>query len=157
MRINLPQPASEAGFDLTPMIDVTFQLIIFFMLLLNFDKAEQDQRVNLPVSELARPPEAPYEEPMTIQLTKAGTILFAGEELGSIEQLQSALRRETQIIQDYEKKQVEEATIIIRADRTAKTGVVQEIIEASQKVGIRKFALRSEQAGKGVTLDGGLQ
>ena len=39
--------------DMTPMIDVTFQLIAFFMFVLNFSEVDQDQRVNLPSSELA--------------------------------------------------------------------------------------------------------
>jgi biopolymer transport protein ExbD len=155
MRIKQPERASDAGFDLTPMIDVVFQLLIFFMLLLTFDEAEQDQRVKLPVSELAKPPEDVYVNPLTIQLTKSGTILFAGDELESLEQLQSALRRETQIIQSYEDKRVEDSTIIIRADRDAKSGVVQEIIQASQNVGFQKFALRGKQADIKVELPEG--
>ena len=51
------------------MIDVTFQLIAFFMFVLNFTEVDQDQRVNLPLSELARPPDVAYDEPLTIQLT----------------------------------------------------------------------------------------
>ena len=38
------------------MIDMTFQLIAFFMLVINFSDVEQDQRVQLPASELAKPP-----------------------------------------------------------------------------------------------------
>ena len=46
-------PAAEA--DLTPMIDMTFQLIAFFMVLVNFSETEADARVVLPESELAKP------------------------------------------------------------------------------------------------------
>lgn len=145
MRFKKSPTAPISGFDLTPMIDVTFQLIIFFMLLLNFTDAEQDQRVKLPVSELAKPPDTAYDEPLTIQLTSGGLILFANEEFTSLEQLQSALRRETQIIQAYEGKRVEDVTIIVRADRNAQTGLVQEIIQASQQAGFQKFALRGKQ------------
>jgi biopolymer transport protein ExbD len=37
--------------------------------------------------------------------------------------------------------------VIIRADRNAKTGVVQRVIEACQKreIGFEKFALRAKQ------------
>ena len=145
MRFKQQPAAPVSGFDLTPMIDVTFQLIIFFMLLVNFDQTEQDQRVNLPVSELAEPPEDPYENALTIQLTKDGVILFGGEELSSIDQLQSKLRLETQVIQAYEDQRIEDTTIIIRADSTAKTGLVQEMVQAAQNVGFRHFALRGEQ------------
>jgi biopolymer transport protein ExbD len=153
MRFRETHAVEVAGLDLTPMIDVTFQLIIFFMLLLNFTDAEQDQRVKLPVSELARPPDAAYEEPLTIQLTGSGLILFANQELNSLEQLKVVLRRETQIIQSYEEKDVGEVTIIIRADRNAQTGAVQEIIQVSQEAGFQKFALRGKQGQVQVSQD----
>ena len=38
---------------MTPMIDMTFQLIAFFMVLINFTEADQNQAINLPSSELA--------------------------------------------------------------------------------------------------------
>ncbi len=36
--------------DLTPMIDMTFQLIAFFMVLINFTQTESHERVVLPSS-----------------------------------------------------------------------------------------------------------
>ncbi|MCA9248676.1 MAG: biopolymer transporter ExbD, partial [Planctomycetales bacterium] len=79
--------------DLTPMIDMTFQLIAFFMVLVNFSDAEQDQRIKLPSSELAKPPDAPFEEPRYLQLTKDDTVLFAGDEVG-VDALEPVLQRE---------------------------------------------------------------
>ena len=60
MRIKKVKSAIHEG-DLTPMIDMTFQLIAFFMVLINFTQSEQDQRIQLPESTLAKPPEAPLE------------------------------------------------------------------------------------------------
>ena len=34
--------------DMTPMIDIVFQLITFFMVINNFDQNEADERVSLP-------------------------------------------------------------------------------------------------------------
>ena len=42
--------------DLTPMIDMTFQLIAFFMVLINFTEADQNQEITLPTSEIVKPP-----------------------------------------------------------------------------------------------------
>ena len=81
MRLTKPHKTLTAEMDMTPMIDVTFQLIAFFMFVLNFSEVDQDQRINLPLSELARPPEVAYDQPLTIQLTAEDTILFAGDEL----------------------------------------------------------------------------
>ncbi|MBN1853967.1 MAG: biopolymer transporter ExbD [Pirellulales bacterium] len=136
-------PASKG--DLTPMIDMTFQLIAFFMLLVNFTDAEQDQRVRLPESILAVPPDEPYEERLTIQLASKDVIIFAGSEFSSLDQLSRALLVEKQILEAREKK-VSDTTIIIRADRESKTGKVQEIIQACQTLEFLKFALRGKQA-----------
>ncbi len=130
---------------MTPMIDVTFQLIAFFMFVLNFSEVDQDQRINLPSSELARPPEVAYEEPLTIQLASDEKIYFAGDELTS-DGLKSALLREAQIIKSSPKKKVTDVTVIIRADKGAKTGKVQEIIQLCQQAEFDTFALRGKQS-----------
>ena len=42
--------------DMSPMIDIVFQLITFFMVINNFDQNEADERVSLPRDQLAKPP-----------------------------------------------------------------------------------------------------
>ncbi len=66
--------------DLTPMIDMTFQLIAFFMVLINFSQTETDQQILLPQSVLAKPPDRPFQYPITIQLTEGrqGTLRRPG-------------------------------------------------------------------------------
>jgi len=120
-----PQGVEEG--DLTPMIDMTFQLIAFFMLVINFSDVEQDQRVTLPASELAQPPETPYEQPLTIHLTEDGRFIYAGKIISEMDQLRSALLRETQIILRHTTKSLSDVTVIIRADEDAKTGLVQQV------------------------------
>jgi len=146
MRIRARGDSRIVGGDLTPMIDMTFQLIAFFMLVINFSDVEQDQRVKLPASELAKPPEAPYQQPLTIQLTKNDRFIYAGKELTKLADLRSALLRETQIIKRLTSKKLSDVTVIIRADENAKTGLVQEIIEVCQGLQFEKFALRGRQS-----------
>ncbi len=131
--------------DMTPMIDVTFQLIAFFLFVLNFTEVDQDQRVNLPLSELARPPEVPYDEPLTIQLMSNESIVFAGDSL-TRDGLKSALLREAQIIKAHPEKRVSDVTVVIRADRNAATGKVQELIQICQEAEFDTFALRGKQS-----------
>jgi biopolymer transport protein ExbD len=138
--------------DMTPMIDVTFQLIAFFMFVLNFSEVDQDQRINLPSSQLARPPDVAYDQPLTIQLTSQDTIIFAGDEL-TRDRLKSALLREAQIIKSHPDKKVSDVTIIIRADRMAKTGKVQELIQICQEAEFDTFALRGRQSDRSVLIE----
>jgi len=137
--------SAKAEMDMTPMIDMTFQLIAFFMVALNFSESEFDQRINLPASELAKPPDVPYVEPLTIQMTADERVLFAGDEL-TMEQLPMALLREAQFIRAHPQKDVSDVTVIIRADRRAPTGRVQEVIQMCQKAEFDTFALRGRQS-----------
>ncbi|HUY89760.1 MAG TPA: biopolymer transporter ExbD [Pirellulales bacterium] len=129
--------------DMTPMIDMTFQLIAFFMVLMNFGEAEQDARILLPSSQLAKPPDAPMESPLVLQLTKQGTVLFGGDEV-PIPEMKSPLLREKQVLERQNKKPAD-ASVIIRADGGAPTGVVQELIQVCQDNGFEKFSLRVKQ------------
>ena len=131
--------------DLTPMIDMTFQLIAFFMVLINFSEVEQDQRVTLPASELAQPPDEPYKEPITIQLTEDETILFKGLPL-DFEQFETALRQEVALLRLYGPERLAEATVVIRADRSVRAGKVQDVIKACQEQQLETFALRGRQS-----------
>ncbi|MEM8947014.1 MAG: biopolymer transporter ExbD [Planctomycetota bacterium] len=146
MRIRAKHDSSVVEGDLTPMIDMTFQLIAFFMLVINFSDVEQDQRVKLPASELAKPPSAPYEQPRTIHLTKDGTYIFGGKEYGRIARLKSSLALESQIIKRHTSQELADVTIVIRADGDAKTGQVQEVIQACQELEFERFALRGKQS-----------
>ena len=132
--------------DMTPMIDMTFQLIAFFMVLINFSDAEVNERIKLPMSELARPADSPLESPITLQLTDAGTVLYAGDEI-PVTGLKVPLQRERQVL-ERQRKSASLATIVIRADAKAKTGLVQEVIKIAQETGYEKFVLRAKQEGR---------
>ena len=144
MRYATQRGAPPAKAEMTPMIDMTFQLIAFFMVVVNFSEADQNERIKLPLSELAKPPDAPLETPITLQLTDDGTVIFGANEV-VLAQLGKELLREKQVLEATGTKSARDATIIIRADRAAMTGEVQEVIEICQKTGFEKFALRAKQ------------
>jgi len=127
---------------MTPMIDMTFQLIAFFMFVSNFSEAEQDDRIQLPGSQLAKPSDAPLEAPITLQLTSKSSVVYGGELVG-LGELGTYLEREKSALLDAGKEPVQ-STIIVRADASAKTGEVQEIIKVCQEKGFEKFALRAK-------------
>ncbi len=131
--------------DMTPMIDMTFQLIAFFMILINFDASEQDQRVQLPKSTLAKPPEGKIETPITIQLTKDGMSSIGGQDFAQPAGMKPVLNNEKIVLETVQNKPGNSATIIIRAHKDAKTGMVQEVIKVCQEVGFEKFTLRAEE------------
>jgi biopolymer transport protein ExbD len=133
---------SSTDIDMTPMIDMTFQLITFFMFVMNFSEAEQDERIQLPLSQLAKPVEGAVETPITLQLTNSGSIIYAGE-LVAVRDIGSYLEREKSVMLDAG-KEPSAATVIVRADGRAKTGEVQDIIRICQEKGFERFALRAQ-------------
>jgi len=134
--------------DMTPMIDMTFQLIAFFMVLINFAEDNMDDRVKLPASQLAKVPDASMAtKSVVLQVSRASKVLFNSEELpiGSKE-LRSALLKEAQV---YKAKGLDPsvATVIIRGHALTPTGKIQELIKICQEkvIGFEKFSLRAEQ------------
>jgi biopolymer transport protein ExbD len=134
--------ASTTDIDMTPMIDMTFQLITFFMFVMNFSEAEQDDRIQLPMSQLAKPVDGPIEKPITLQLANNGSVIYAGEMIG-LRDVGGYLEQEKSVMIDAG-KEPNTATVIVRADGRAKTGEVQEIIKICQEKGFEKFALRAQ-------------
>ncbi len=130
--------------DMTPMIDMVFQLIAFFMVLVNFTEADQNQRIHLPSSELAQPPDAPLDSPITINVTSEGTAIMGTTEV-PIQGLIPLLKLEHQVINRKTQGLASQATIIIRGDGVTKFGLIQEVIQVCQDVGFEKFALRAKQ------------
>jgi biopolymer transport protein ExbD len=143
MPVKRKQFETSAEADMTPMIDMTFQLIAFFMVLINFAEDNQDQRIKLPASELAKPPDSPMESPLTLQLTKEGVVLYDGEEV-PIAGMKKMLLREAQVIK-RSNKSIANAHVIIRADSDTPTGKVQELIKVCQENKFEKFSLRAKQ------------
>lgn len=133
--------------DLTPLIDMAFQLIAFFMVLLNFSQGEANERIQLPQSQLARPPDRPLAFPITVQVTPEGTAIIGSEEV-PIAGLGPFLLKEKQVLTLLDQP-IEEATIIIRADKNVPTGRVQELILKCQEFQFEKFTLRAREDTQG--------
>jgi biopolymer transport protein ExbD len=140
-RINCDE---KLTFDMTPMIDCTFQLVIFFMLTLNYSQQDLDDRIKLPGSELAKPVEVVPETAIVLQLTPQGTVLTGGDEI-PLTALKNLLARERKVIESSRRRKIGDAIIVIRADQDALTGRVQQIIKISQETGFEKFVLRAKE------------
>ena len=133
---------STTEVDMTPMIDIVFQLMTFFIFTLNFSEAEQDDRIQLPLSQLAKPVPGPVEKPITLQVTNTSSVIYAGE-LVPVLQIGGYLEREKASLVNAG-RQPADATVIVRADGRAKTGEVQEVVKICQEKGFEKFALRAQ-------------
>ena len=92
---------------------------------------------------MAKPPDAPVQFPITLHMTSVGSVIIGGQEV-SLQGLRPYLRKEATILQNRDTP-VAEATVIIRADRDAATGDVQNLIRVCQDNGFEKFSLRATE------------
>ncbi len=142
MRFKRPSSNRPSG-DMTPMIDMTFQLIAFFMVLINFTEADQNERIKLPTSELVKPPDTPLETPIFLHVTAEGTVIIGGLET-TIEGVKSNLIVEANILK-RKKSSPADATVIIRGDANVPAGRVQQLVQICQEAEFENFALRAEE------------
>lgn len=143
MRLKKEERTTVAEADLTPMIDMTFQLIAFFMVLINFSQSEQNDRVTLPISELARPAETPLDFPIIVHLTSADTVEIAGN-IVNLDGLRSQLAPELSLLA-LDGKTAADANVVLRGHQTIPGGRVQEVIKRFQDIGFERFALRAKE------------
>jgi len=128
---------------MTPMIDVVFLLIVFFTLVINFTTADQNERIKLPVSELAQPPEQPPTEPVTLHILTNGEIIYDGID-HTIHELQEPLKKYLGFLK-YMNVPASDVTVIIRADAQCESGKVFDVIDLCKKLSLEKFILRTRQ------------
>ncbi|MCC9645071.1 biopolymer transporter ExbD [Rhodopirellula sp. JC740] len=142
MRVKRTEVDMAEG-DMTPMIDMTFQLIAFFMVLINFAQTEANDNVVLPNSRLVKPPEAPLEFPIILHVGADGRVFLGGDDY-TAETLRLGLDRELAVIR-AEGKSVSDANVVIRGHKDVAAGEVQEIIRVCQDSKLENFALRVKE------------
>jgi biopolymer transport protein ExbD len=148
--------ATPPEVDMTPMIDIVFQLIAFFMVITNFEQNEADERVTLPKDQLAKPPEVKRENAFVLNFgfekdkdgnTKDPTpYIFFGDERFTVDNLRDRLRQESAFYKAIE-TDLADVTVEIRADAGVKSGMVQELIQMCQEddIQFQRFALKATQ------------
>lgn len=140
MKIRKSYDSKMAEGDLTAMIDMVFQLIIFFMVLINFSQDDQNDKIKLPSSELAKPPKAPLTFPIVLHLDSNAAI-YMGTNVVTVDSIAPLLRTEIDLLKSRNQK-ASDANIIIRGHQGTPGGVVQDLIKKCQDLGFEKFALR---------------
>ena len=156
--------AAAVRLEMMPMIDVTFQLIAFFLFVLNFSRDTIDERIRLPIADQARPVESLAEEPLFLNIDRDGYLLAMGERWHleqDMAQIEAYLKREAAFTrlemaaaarQDPNSDAARDlkagrlsAVVILRADRATPYGPIRRLIELCQQVGYYRFALRAKE------------
>ena len=147
MRTPKYQARGSLEFNMTPMIDVTFQLIAFFMFTLNFSGTNLDARVSPPAagsSAPSPPSRANSDRTLVIQVAGQDEFILAGRSLQGLDELEAALMQQRRSL-SASAPLADDVTIVIRADQDAAAGDVQGVIQRCQALKFRRFALRAQQ------------
>ncbi|MDG2021731.1 MAG: biopolymer transporter ExbD [Phycisphaerales bacterium] len=116
--------------DMTPMIDIVFQLLIFFLTtaqLAQFSRAEMD----LP-QEAGEQTEAAEEAGIIVNLLADGTIQIAGERL---DDAAFAVMAE-ELVLDHPGEELARLRPLVRADRNAAAARLNRVLEILQSAGV---------------------
>lgn len=142
----------RANVDLTPLIDVVFQLLIFFMLSATF-VVQTSVQVELPKAEGARELE---KKDISITLTaperdaQGLTIPSGLEGLGQIYVNDVEVRTWGQLSQILSQLYLEdpEALVLIRPDTDVATGRLVRVLGVANSVGITRYAIGARPPGE---------
>ncbi len=131
MRFKMNVKIENRPIDITPLVDVVFQLIIFFMLSSSFVmqpgiKVELP-KIHLPVSE--------KPTGLTVVIRRDGKIFFKDQEI-ALDQLGKTL--------SLEKGGQKLELLIIKADQKALHGRVVEVMGIAKEIGFSRIAIATK-------------
>jgi biopolymer transport protein ExbD len=133
--MRIPALARKRGtsFDITPMIDVVFNLVIFFLVASHFARNEASEPVELPVaSRIAEQAENPHRLIVTVLPTGELSVGGAIQDLLGVQQM----------IAEGAADHPGEFAVHIRADRAAPYQSVEPIMEACARKGVTRVAFK---------------
>ena len=91
MAIQINRGRALGLLDLTPMMDMVFNLLIFFMVVTSFEKADRDLKVLLPDGSEAMPLTAKPQQ-IFVNIDEAGRYFVRSQQV-SAEELESLLKQ----------------------------------------------------------------
>ncbi len=124
----------DATINLTPMIDVVFLLVIFFMVGARFGEAEGRIQVNVPgVGELRSMARAPDER--LVEVAGDGRVVLDNQVV-SLDQLAQRIR--------YDVQQYPQIRVGIRGDGNASFQRIAEVLQVIRSTGVSEMGIAAK-------------
>ncbi len=121
--------------NITPLIDIVFLLLIFFMVSTTFVESS-GIKVDLPAADS----QASTQKLEKLEISiRADDTIFLGEEKLSLEALTERLKAQAATDKD--------ATIVLRADKVVAHGLVVQVMDIATKSGFSKLAVATAPEG----------
>ena len=130
MAVQLKRTQAIGSLSITPLIDVVFLLLIFFLIATRFSDEERQLDLNLPSVTEALPVTAQPNE-IVVNINAEGQFFIDGA-FRQLEQVEQILRR-------AQANNPLTQTVVIRADKKADWDYVATAIDVCKKSGIQEF------------------
>jgi len=145
---------SSAEPNLTPILDMVFQLITFFMLVINFKTASMDLDLKLPVIGSAQPVETQGEDLLVLNINSQGQLRVYGQLIPDMGAYIANEAQASLIVARSNGAQIKAgdelpSTVVIRADKSTPFTMLNRVITKCQEHGFRKFALKAMNKEEG--------
>ena len=129
-------------FNITPMIDVVFLLIIFFLVASYFIRSEQSREVELPVASKGQSDEISSPHRLTITIEPDGHL-----SVGGVQMSEKQILKRIEELHEAETSDGKSPEVRIRSDRNARFGSIRTLIEHCAAHNIRsiRFAVTLPQ------------
>lgn len=153
MNLNRHHHQKDASFDLTPMIDVIFLLIIFFTLTSQFSSTQRTP-MDLPREE-GEPEASKQSTQLVIDLDQSGEVTLLGQSydlatLGTVlAGRQFAVEGQTPPAEGEAGSVEQPVDVVIRADRRCSTANLNALAQVLLRVGVRRWSLATSSEGGG--------
>ena len=135
--------------NLTPLLDLVLQLIMFFMITVNFVRVDQfDDQISLPLAANVVALDNTAEDWIFLNLDGSGKLVGALGQfvLDTPEKLKVHLMREKESLERAAKARGKtgdgKVVIILRADKNCKYGDVWTVLNSCQRAGFKHWQLR---------------
>jgi len=134
-----PQRPEPPDINLTPMIDVVFLLLIFFMVSTTF---KEDTRIQIRLPE-AQGETVPAEMPRALEITIDSAGVFYVDERMVADREPATLQQAIAAVVGEERTR----SVIIRADAATPHQAVMTAMDAASRLGLLRFSLAATRPG----------
>lgn len=140
MAVQIKRSSVAGTLSLTPLIDVVFLLLIFFLVTSEFEEEERRLDIVLPTATSAVPMVGKPRE-IIIDINQQGEVFLRGQQT-SIEDLEQLLRAAVA-------SNPTNQSAVIRADREASFQPVVSVMDVCNKTGISDYSVTTQEIGGG--------
>jgi biopolymer transport protein ExbD len=135
--------------DLTAMLDLVMQLLMYFIMCANFIGQENNAEVQLPIAQMARPIGADTDDVLFLNVDKDGRVLILGEEPKDLTATRLWLDNRALDAKQKSGDGTVRTAVVVRAHQDASYETVYNLMQTCKAKGFKRFKLRALIAGEG--------